>query len=97
MPKHIYLRVERNDIDEGSLSTATADDRAQTCPIARSLKRRFPGGDVSVTHEVAFVGWHTYELSSLARDFVRRSDDGGAVEPATFELTLRDRLTLRDG
>ena len=91
MPKHIYLKIEQDDIDEGAVGREQCDIRARTCPIARSLGRRFPDGDVSVTKEVAFVGWRTYELSSLARDFVRRSDDGGAVEPATFELTLRDR------
>ena len=93
MTKHIHLKVEQADIDQGVLDVNRLDaGRAQTCPIALSLKRRFPGEAVSVSPFGAQVGPRVYRLSSPARAFVGRADRDENVEPATFELTfLRDR------
>ena len=87
MTGHIYLKVRQDDIDEAA---TWCDNRSNTCPIARSLKRRFPGEYVGVHQRGAIVGSLRYRLSAPARNFVNKADYGRCVKPATFKLTLRD-------
>ena len=90
MPKHIYLKVEKVDIDDGSAEKPHGAARSRTCPIAQSLKRRFPDCIVDVCHNVAAVGQMSFRLSDPARIFIFFSDRGARVDPATFRLTRLD-------
>jgi hypothetical protein len=63
------------------------------CPVARALARAVPDAGVNVGHEfvelrVPGLRMGIVPLPREAREFIGRYDDGGSVEPFTFEVAL---------
>jgi hypothetical protein len=82
--ENLELYITQDHIDRGIRGSMCA------CPIAESLKERFPGSPISVTGGKAFVGSSKYYLDNAGERFVRTFDDEGynAVKPTKVTLVF---------
>ena len=77
--------------------TITAEDIAQgkrqdnqSCPIALSIKRRFPGSIVRHGARYGHIDHQfNYDGGKKARDFVVAFDAGRTVKPCTIPVVIR--------
>jgi len=56
------------------------------CPVASSIKRRFPNHDVWVTAFGIEIGNKHYPLLTSVNDFIEAFDMGELVKPFSFEI-----------
>lgn len=85
LPKSVRVEVNPDDIDGGFPKSACR------CPVANALHREFPdavGGEISVIPPVAFAFHGAYRLPREAVDWIARFDEGKAVGPVAFDVSL---------
>jgi len=76
------IYVTKSDIAHGRPCSACK------CPLARSLKRRFPRSCVTVGPRGGMVGHKILLWSNKVRVFISRFDDLKCVEPFCFTIDL---------
>jgi len=83
------LEVTQEDITAGVRASATR------CPFALAARRLFPGWhSVTVVNNIVCSSPFRYAAWDIEPRGVREIvhyDDGGAMEPGTYTLTLRER------
>lgn len=89
--KTIKFIVTKNDIYIAHYRTNILKlSRHCNCPIALSVRRRFPKTAVRVSHiyGVTLDRTPVFELSEDAQEFMETFDNGKPVEPIELELEL---------
>ena len=90
----MIINVTQSDIDNGIRNSTCS------CPIALAAKRAINDGalpsvccsDIEFEYKTERDGDVVYRFKSaylptIARDFIRKFDNGGTVEPFSFEIT----------
>ena len=83
-PRGKLLRLCLRPADLAGAPRADAAD----CPIARALKRRFPGAVVAVTPGAVWVGSTRYDPPPELGRWLWAWDGGGSPPPRDFFLEL---------
>lgn len=78
----LRVRVTRADIQNGEIESPTM------CPIARAIRRLGTKKGISVVPYQIEIGDAVFAMPLPAMSFMDRFDDGLAVEPFSFTLTL---------
>jgi hypothetical protein len=77
----MWIKVTRNDISRGESHSCSL------CPVARAIRRAFPGKTVTVGCALVNVdGYRTIELPPMVRNFIRDFDSKRPVTPISFRI-----------
>lgn len=79
----VEIDVTAEDIKFGVPGSCTA------CPVAIAARRNFPGANVVVISRLTIDGRRSGPFSADVCRFIEQFDDGEAVEPIRFKVTLR--------
>jgi hypothetical protein len=79
----VILAITPRDIRDGQRRSCWK------CPVALSLKRRFPKADIEVDFEEVRVGLKSAEVYRKMEDWMSAFDSGKRVKPTAFCVDIR--------
>jgi hypothetical protein len=83
----VKLRIQSKDI------RGAKRDCFDHCPIARAIRRSFPGNNVQVFDRSILVNGYDFEHTAESRDFAEAWNEGEIPYAQTIEIpNIKDRL-----
>lgn len=74
------ITIKDEDIEEGKRRDFYG------CPLARALRREFPGQVVGSGNAIAWIGLRRYALPVAVQAFILAFDAGKPVSPCSFRM-----------